>query len=263
MLHLMSTKWVLTFACIAGVVASGVAMAHGGGGHGGGGGHSGGGHMGGGGHIGGGGHHVGGTGYHHSGGGTYHHTGGGYYGGGIGGIGLFYGGGFGYPGYGYGGYYGGYPSYGNGTYGYAQPVYSTPVYSQPVYSNTVYSGSSSIVTTPSVVTSTPQVTYDNGEIVLFSPPTNTQDAQYTLNGNVYSMKPGTVQKFTNDRTWTIDVNLGNGQTTKYTLSTGRYKFKQSDTGMGLFSTQDQPGAPVAAGTAPTTPAPAPAPMPVE
>jgi hypothetical protein len=107
------------------------------------------------------------------------------------------------------------------------------------------------------------VTYDNGEIVLFSPPTNTQEAQYTLNGNAYSMKPGTVQKLTNDRNWTIDVNLGNGQTAKYTLSTGRYKFKQSDSGMGLFTTQDQPGASVATGTPATTTTPAPSPMPVE
>ena len=57
------------------------------------------------------------------------------------------------------------------------------------------------------------------------------------------MKPGTLQKFANDRTWTIDVNLGNGQHAKYTLSTGRFKFKQSETGNGLFSTKDSPDAP--------------------
>ena len=256
MFHLMSAKWVLAFACIAGVAVNGVAMAHGGGVHGCGG--HGGGHMGGGGHVGGGGH-TGGGGYHHSGGGSYHHGVGGFYGGGLGGFGLYYGSGLRYPGSGYGGY----PSY-----GYAQPVYATPVYSQqvynqPVYSNTVYSGNSPFVTSSGVVTSAHQVTYDNGEIVLFSPPTNTQDAQYTLNGNTFSMKPGTIQKFTNDRNWTIDVNLGNGQTTKYTLSTGRYKFKQSDKGMGLFTTQDQPGAPVATGTSAPTTTPAPSPMPVE
>jgi hypothetical protein len=88
--------------------------------------------------------------------------------------------------------------------------------------------------------SSPQVTYDGGEIVLFSPPDNSQESQYTLNGVAYSMKPGSVQRFANDRNWTIEVNRGNGQSMKYTLSTGRYKFKPSSGGIALFTTQDQP-----------------------
>ena len=67
------------------------------------------------------------------------------------------------------------------------------------------------------------------------------------------MKPGTLQKFTNDRKWVIEVNLGNGEMTQYTLSTGRFKFKQSETGFHLYTTRDDPQVPVAA------PAPVPEP----
>ena len=109
--------------------------------------------------------------------------------------------------------------------------------------NRIYSGSSPVITTPTVISTSPPVVYDNGEIIVFSPPNNSVDVQYALNGVSYTMKPGTLQKFANDRTWTIDVNLGNGQHAKYTLSTGRFKFKQSETGIGLFSTKDSPDAP--------------------
>ena len=267
------SKWVVSLACVAGVFVSATAFAHGGGGHGGGG-HGGGGHAGGhsGGHVGGG-HHSGG-GHHYSGGGHSHGGSGHHYGGGgYGGFGGFYGGIGGL------GYYGGYPSYGYGNYGYgngfytaqpiySQPVYSTGIYSQPVNTNPIYFGNAPVVTSQQVVSSTPQTVYDNGEIVLFSPPSNTQDVQYSLNGNPYTMKPGTLQKFTNDRTWTIDVSTGSGQTVKYTLSTGRFKFKQFESGMGLFTTQDQPESPVAvpesaSPSSPATTTPAPTPMPVE
>ena len=152
------------------------------------------------------------------------------------------------------------------------PVYSPRVYSpgidasslygQSAYGTTIYSGSSSVATSsptlgssPRVISSQPAVKYDNGEIVLFSPPTNSREISYTLNGASYTMKPGTLQKFTNDRKWVIEVNLGNGEMTQYTLSTGRYKFKQSETGFHLYTTRDDPQAPVAA------PVPAPAPVP--
>ena len=80
------------------------------------------------------------------------------------------------------------------------------------------------------------------------------------------MKPGTVQKFTNDRTWTIEASLGSGVLTKYTLATGNYKFKQTETGMSLYTTQDTPEAPPATANAAGDSAaevPAPAPMPDE
>ena len=80
------------------------------------------------------------------------------------------------------------------------------------------------------------------------------------------MKPGTSQSFTNDRTWTIDFNAGNGQTIKYTLTTGRFKFKPTNSGVGLFSTQDTPevAAPVPESVASdSTQSPTPAPKPAE
>ncbi len=104
----------------------------------------------------------------------------------------------------------------------------------------IYTGSSPVVTTPPAILESPPAIHDQGEIVLFSPPTNTIEVHYSLNGTSYTMKPGSLQKFANDRTWTIEVNLGNGQSTRYTLHTGRFKFKQSETGMGLFSTQESP-----------------------
>ncbi len=131
-----------------------------------------------------------------------------------------------------------------------------------------YPGSSPVATTPAETASPPQATYDHGEIVIFSPPTNTVDVQYSLNGVSYTMKPGSMQKFTNDRIWIVNFNVGNGQNTKYTLASGRYKFKQSDAGIGLFMTQQSPEtpAPVPQPDASATPAnepTAPVPMPVE
>ena len=210
------------------------------------------------------------------------------------------------PGFGNG--FGGYGSgfgYGIGNgYSYAQPIYST--YNQPLYSTRVftppvytlrtftplnssgvtYSGSSAVVTSqaplviniprsltvnsqsPNPQSASVSATPDNGEIVLFSPPTNSREVQYTLNGALYTMKPGTVQKFSNDRTWVIEVNPGSGQNTKYTLSSGRYKFKQMDSGLNLYATKDNPEAPVPA-PGPEAPSvtesvpPAPVPMPSE
>lgn len=141
---------------------------------------------------------------------------------------------YGYPGYGYGrGYgYGGYGGYGNyGSY-YNQPSYynnSQPIYSDPGYAQ------------PAVPMSQP-ATYDGGEIVLFTSPDTAGDVQFTLNGTPYQLKPGEVQRLTNDRQWTIEYAGSNGQPVqRFTLSTGRYKFKPTGNGISLFSTQDQPG----------------------
>ena len=163
------------------------------------------------------------------------HTGGGHMGGGV-----FYGGGL-YSGFGFGSGY-----YGNG-YGYGSPYYNQPaVQSYPVYTTQQYTGS------------TPQYVPDGGEIVLFSLSNATTDISYTLNGTPYTMKPGSVQRFTNDRQWTIEFPFtSNGPASlRYTLVTGSYKFKPSGSGMGLFQTQDSPDAPT-----PETLAPAPIPNP--
>ena len=258
MMSSMSVKWVMSVACVIGVASSGVAFGHGGG-------HGGGGH---GGH--GGGHHSG----HHGGHYVGHHGGhyGGHYGGyrgyGYGGYGYGLGYGLSY-GLGYGGYYG-YPSYGYGGYNnYYSPQYYT---SQPVYSNGVVNqvsyANSTYPVNGQVVTSNSQSLVDGGEIVVFSPASNTRDAQYTMNGTSYVLKPGMLQRLRNDRTWTFEMNSG-GQLLRYTLSTGYFKMKDSANGMELFSTQDQPtmqnmtnpkSSPAA--TSPVqTPAPTPTPTP--
>lgn len=217
---------------------------------------------------------------------------GGYGGYGMGGYGGYYGG---YGGY-YGGYYSGVNSLGYGSYAqplytsfnqpnynyYRQPLYTTRAFGGPAYDepillrqfntpNRTYSGSSPVVTTPNVTYSKLQLpptdsNYDQGEIVVFSPPTNTRDVQYKLNGAPYTMRPGTVQKFTNDRTWTIEVSLGSGVLTKYTLATGNYKFKETESGMNLYTTEDSPETPLATANASPDEAadvPAPSPMPDE
>jgi hypothetical protein len=222
------------------------------------------------------------------------------YGYGIGysnGFGGGVGGGFGNP---YG-FYGGLSPY-----NFAQPIYSTfnqPNYSyfrQPIYSTRLYDPSIyvppvinqpiyvptlnrqqvdsnlsdvrriQIAVAPKVNPAPPQATYDNREILIFSPPTNTRDVQYALNSATYTMKPGTLQKFTNDRVWTIETNV-NGQAVKYNLSAGRYKFSQYGNVMNLYTTKENPESPAAASSLPSIPAPpapasdtpAPSPMPVD
>ncbi len=174
----------------------------------------------------------------------------GYNNGGWGGYNRGYGGGYGGYGRGYGGYYGGgYGSgygYGNGYYSqpyYSQQYYSQPVYAQPVYTQPVYAAPAAPV-------------FDGGEIVLFSAADTPGDVQYTLNGVQYQLRPGSVQRFRNDRAWTIEVASGVGQAPQqFTLVTGRYKFKPSANGIALVTTQDLPGSSQPATTL------APAPMP--
>lgn len=146
----------------------------------------------------------------------------------------------GYYGRGYGpGYYG--PGYGSGYgpgyyrpglgYGYApapvvispRPVYvPQPVYAQPQYG--------------AAPTSLP----DGGEIMLFNPGSSQVEVRYTLNGQLYTLPPGTKQSLTNDRTWSVQFESAPGQVTTYTLKSARYKFKSTQTGLGLFQTQDNP-----------------------
>ena len=158
---------------------------------------------------------------------------------------------------------------------YAPPIYASPINNQPIYvptlnrqqvdSNPINLRSSQVATVLKINPAPPQATYDNGEIVIFSPPTNTREVQYALNGATYTMKPGTLQKFSNDRVWKIETSL-NGQSVKYTLSAGRYKFSQYGNVMNLYTTKEQPEAPVTPPPpvpAPETPPPAPSPMPVE
>lgn len=160
------------------------------------------------------------------GGGGHHYGGGGYYGGSG-----FYGGGLGFYGLGFGSGYYGSRYYGSG-YGYSNPYYynnNQYYYSQPVYS------------TPQYVAPTPSLPApDGGQVVLFVPADAANGVQYTINGESFALKPGESQTITNDRRLTIEFppTSGGQIALRYTLLTGRYKFKPSGTGMGLFQTQD-------------------------
>lgn len=155
------------------------------------------------------------------------------------------------PGYGRG-YYG--PGYGIGygtRYGYGYrpaPVYvPQPIYVQP---QPVYVPSQPQYAAPIAIPAGATPVADGDEIVLFSPSTNTSNIRYLLNGQAFTMPPGTKQRFTNDRTWTIQFESTPGQMVTYTLTSNRYKFKSGGTGVGLFQTQDlpevvQPGLPPA------------------
>ena len=82
---------------------------------------------------------------------------------------------------------------------------------------------------------------DRDEIVFFSSPGTVAEAQYSLNGVPYVMKPGTMQRLKNDRVWKVEVNSGTGRVMPYTLAPGAYKFKPTGLtmSMGLFATQDR------------------------
>lgn len=163
------------------------------------------------------------------------------------GYGVYYG-----PGYGYG-YV---PMYG---YGYASPavvVRPYPVYQpQTIVVQPQYPIPSTVVREP-VIPPAPMA--DGGEILLFSPSSNSSDIRYTLNGNPYTMPPGTKQRFVNDRQWIIAFESSSGRVTQYTLSSTRYKFKVSSAGVELVQTQDlpdseQPGLPIPPLPAPPKP----------
>lgn len=101
-----------------------------------------------------------------------------------------------------------------------------------------------VIAPPTVIT--PPIAIDQvvtDTIVIFSPETNDFQISYTLNGSLFSMNPGQVHTFSNDRTWTIEyVGSESGDVSRYVLSPGRYKFKRQDGVVGLFATRDVPGA---------------------
>ena len=127
-----------------------------------------------------------------------------------------------------------------------------PVYVQP---------QQQYLTQPQYLTTTagPTPITDGGEVLLFSPSTNQSDVHYALNGHRFTMPPGTKQRLTNDRVWTIQFESSPGQLATYTLSSSRYKFKPTDGGTGLFETQDTPE--VVQPGLPPTPGLPPAPIP--
>lgn len=157
------------------------------------------------------------------------------------GVGVYVGRGGGWGGY-YGpsGYYGpgyysgprvysGYRYYGPSYYGGSGYYYSSPYYAP----GTVYSDGT--VITPSI----PAPIFDDGEIVLLNPATNSDSVEYMLNGEHFVMRPGQSQRFTRDRDWIIEFDRGDGNNfARYSLKSSTYKFKTAANGWELFEQAD-------------------------
>ena len=131
-------------------------------------------------------------------------------------------------GYGYG--WGGYPGWGYGSYGYDySPSYG---YSTGYWPQTTIN--------PAPVTTAP------AEVV--NPPQNGVPLSFMVNGQSYTVPPGTTQNLTISPGQTISFDRGNGQgTTTYSLSPGVYTFTPASQGWELFQT------PLSTASAPSQP----------
>lgn len=99
-----------------------------------------------------------------------------------------------------------------------------------------------------------------GQIKLSCPKTAPGELSYSLNGNIYTIKPGYSQTFPEDREWTIEFKRGGdgSETVRYALKAGTYKFAAGPEGWDL----QQPGVTAAPPTLDVPPAPIPeAPLP--
>lgn len=187
-----------------------------------------------------------------NGGGVRIGVGNGYYGPGYGaGYGPGYGQGYGYRGYGAG-------PVGVGIAPVA-PLSPRPLYVPP--QQPLYTPQPQTLAQQQAPTS-PTPIADGGEIIIFNPASTGQDVRYLLNGQLYTMPAGTKQSLTNDRTWTIQYEGTPGQVTSYSLVAAKYKFKPTDTGVGLFQTQDTPESTLTQGAPGLPPAPQPDTTPV-
>ena len=102
----------------------------------------------------------------------------------------------------------------------------------------------------------------HAEIKLMFPKNASGALSYMLNGTVYSINPGYVQTFADDRVWTIEfLRRGNrSQVMRYQLTTGNYVFDSDENGWDLKRAPVAPAADVTSQSPPLT-APAPAPVP--
>jgi hypothetical protein len=100
------------------------------------------------------------------------------------------------------------------------------------------------------------------EIKLFFPKNATESLSYTLNGTVYSIKPGYVQTFNDDRVWNIEFyRRGNrSPVMRYQLVAGTYLFDADENGWDLKQAPVERVYP-ADTPVPAPPAPAPIPSP--
>ena len=91
-----------------------------------------------------------------------------------------------------------------------------------------------------------------GEIKLMFPKSSAASLSYQLNGTVYTIKPGYVQTFADDRVWTIEFLRGGNrsQVLRYQLTAGTYLFDADENGWDL---KQAPAAEVIAAPAPVPP----------
>lgn len=108
----------------------------------------------------------------------------------------------------------------------------------------------------------PRSTRGAAEIKLMFPKTASEPLSYMLNGTTYSIKPGYVQTFTDDRVWTIEfLRAGNrSQVMRYQLTAGTYLFDADENGWDL-KLAVAASEPATASQPPVPPPPVPAPVP--
>ena len=75
----------------------------------------------------------------------------------------------------------------------------------------------------------------SGEVQLIFPPGSAIPFSYSLNGTVYTIKPGYSQTFLDDRIWTIEFLRGGAgsQPMRYELKAGTYQFAADENGWDL------------------------------
>lgn len=115
-----------------------------------------------------------------------------------------------------------------------------------------------------VLQNLPRNAKEASEIQLMFPKTASAPLSYMLNGTSYSIKPGYVQKFPDDRVWTIEFLRGGNrsQVMRYQLTAGNYLFDANEDGWDLKrALPAQAPAPAAQPPVPPPPVPAPTPAP--
>lgn len=125
-------------------------------------------------------------------------------------------------------------------YVYQQPVY-TPNAGSAV-SNTTTAGQQTVPLNV-VPNSTPAGSVgiaDGGVIRIHNPADSIGEVKFAVNGTALSVRPGETKSILNDRLLKVEFDTGGpAGYIRYTVRTGTYKFKVSDTGWNLFRAADQ------------------------